>query len=438
MNAGLYTKRVNWDFVSSCLAYPQQRTGRTGLADVHELLPGYCLNVSGAHTEANQEWSPWSHVEPGARYADPAEARADIRRSVSIAVKALAEADRSILLQLSGGLDSSIVGACLQDAEASVTCGTMLTEVPGADERQYARLVADELGASLRTVKLRFEDARFNFTPPGYLTSPSIMALHYAVNLALDTLGEQLDVTSYFSGAGGDAVFCYLKTAAPAADAIRQRGLVLGRRSILDLANLHQCTLWKAGRLTVKKLLRAPAPPRKADLSFVAPSEIASDLENHPWFDAPPDALPGDRERIFDLAFSHSYRDSSARGAKRRMRMPLLSQPVMEACLKAPSWMWFEGGKNRALARSAFADILPREVAERSSKGSFMNYTAAIYRRNVAPLKDFLLTGHLQSRGLLDCDALRRFFQTELRPRDQSFMRILDLAMIENWVRHQS
>jgi len=119
------------------------------------------------------------------------------------------------------------------------------------------------------------------------------------------------------------------------------------------------------------------------------------------------------------------------------MRMPLLSQPVMEACLKAPSWMWFDGGRNRALARSAFAELLPQEILDRGSKGTFVNYTAAIYRRNVKPLRDFLLTGHLQSRGLINADVLKLFFQTELRPRDQSFMRIFDLAMIENWVRHQ-
>ena len=30
---------------------------------------------------------------------------------------------------------------------------------------------------------------------------------------------------------------------------------------------------------------------------------------------------------------------------------PLLAQPVVEACLTIPSWLWFEGPHNRAIAR---------------------------------------------------------------------------------------
>jgi len=103
-----------------------------------------------------------------------------------------------------------------------------------------------------------------------------------------------------------------------------------------------------------------------------------------------------------------------------------------------PSWMWIAEGRNRAVARDAFADILPPDILHRRSKGTFMNYAGAVYRRNKRRLKDYLLTGQLEAHGLLDNDALRQFFERDLAARDDRFMRIFDLCAIENWIRHQS
>lgn len=67
-----------------------------------------------------------------------------------------------------------------------------------------------------------------------------------------------------------------------------------------------------------------------------------------------------------------------------------------------------------------------------------MSYSGAVYRRNKTQLREFLLSGALQQHQLLDVAALQQFFKTDPPPRDDSFMRVFELAMIENWVRHQS
>nr|WP_281268535.1 asparagine synthase-related protein [Fulvimonas soli] len=112
--------------------------------------------------------------------------------------------------------------------------------------------------------------------------------------------------------------------------------------------------------------------------------------------------------------------------------------PARRGNLPAGSvWMWIAGGRNRAVARSAFAEMLPRQVLERRSKGSFMGYSGAVYRRNKNAMRNFLLDGQLQAHGLLDTDALRRAFDGDVAPRDRSLTRIFDLCMVENRVRHQ-
>lgn len=433
---GLYKRRPDWAAVIHRLSYPWRRTEQTPLLDLRELLPGCALRVSGPEVGTTVEWSPWSHIKDG-RYSDAAEAAAAVRRAVSTAVVAWAETDGNILLELSGGLDSSIVGVCLPGANTRVTCCTIMAPVRGTDERQYARQVADRLAVDLHTVELDLEDARYDFPVSPDTVAPGMGILHYMVDQAMGRAGELHGVCSYFSGGGGDTVFCYLKGASPAADAFRERGAVAGLMAVQDLADLHGCTVWKAGRLTLRKLWRGAKSPHSADTAFLDPRALVDRPEPHPWLDAPGDMLPGDLEKVFALAATQSYRDGMMRTERRPMRFPLLSQPVMEACLRVPTWMWFTGGQNRAVARSAFADLLPRDVRLRRSKGTYVAYCAALYNRTKQGMLDFLAAGQIRAQGLLDMGELERFVSAEIAPEDFSFMRIMDLCMIENWVRQQ-
>lgn len=437
-HARLFTKEIDWDFIRSNLIYPHLKTGRTGISGLRELLPGCQLDIRGDETSTKQAWTPWEFVSPRHRHRDRREAEADVRSAVASTVRRWTETDASVLLELSGGLDSSIVAACLQAAHARVGCCNLVTPVPGADERKYAMLMADVLRADLHIETLGFENAHFDFPPPPHAVAPSTWFLQHASNELKEAIGKQLGINSFFSGGGGDTVFCYTRTAAPAADAFRERGMIAGITAVHDLAELHQCTVWKAGKLALKKLFAPPKPPRRADRSFLPTTLAEGMLEPHPWFAAPDNALPGDRERIFDLAGTQVFRDGLARGAKWQLRMPLLSQPVMEACLKVPSWMWIAGGRNRAVARDAFADVLPAEILHRRSKGTFVNYSGAVYRKNKQRIQEYLVAGQLAGHGLLDTDALRRFLDRGPAPRDDAFMRIFDLCAVENWVRHQS
>lgn len=434
----LYTKKIDWNFIRNSLIYPHLKTGRTGLVGLSELLPGCQLDICGDDEATEEVWTPWDFVTQKHRHRELHEAQAELRRTIESTVNCWAKTDTSLLLELSGGLDSSIVAACLRGAHARIACCNLVTPVPGADERQYAMLMADALHTELHVEWYDFENANFDFPPPPHAVAPSTWFLQHASNQLKEAIGKSLNINSFFSGGGGDTVFCYTRTAAPAADAFRERGMIAGITAISELAELHQCTVWKAGRLALKKLLAPPKPARKADRSFLSttPSQDAPEL--HPWFTAPDGALAGDRERIFDLAGTQVFRDGLARSTRRQLRMPLLSQPVVEACLKVPSWMWIAGGRNRAVAREAFADVLPFEILHRRSKGTFMNYSGTVYRRSKNQLRKYLLTGQLEEHGLLDHNALRRFFDRDLPPKDDTFIRIFDLCAVENWIRHQS
>jgi asparagine synthase (glutamine-hydrolysing) len=437
---GLHHDRIDWEFVSHCLVHPHTKISRTGITDVSELLPGCMLSINGHTTATTVAWSPWTFVARAERQSDPVASAQTIREATTSVVHAMAKTDRALLLQLSGGLDSSIVGACLADTAARIACCTLTTPLPGADERRYAEQVAEQIGVELLQQQLDFENGGIDFPLPRHSLRPAIWALGHAVACAMENTAVHREASSLFSGAGGDAVFCYLKSAAPAADAFREQGMASGWRAIIDLSRLHGCTLAKAARLMLRKLYLPPKPPHKPDYTLLAQTDLVPALEQHPWFDAPANALPGDRERIFDLTATQLFPESTLQTGPdhRRIRMPLLSQPVMEACLRVPSWMWISGGKNRAVARAAFAGQLPQEVLNRRSKGTFMNYNFALYRKNKETIRRFLLDGRLQSHGLLDSHKLSTFLDGQQPARDQSFMRLFTLCMIENWARNHA
>jgi len=435
---GLIERRVDWNFIPHCLVYPHLKTERSALVGVRELLPGCSVTLDRASATTRTEWSPWRFVSADDRPADASEAATDLRKTIAMVVQAWADTDRNVLLEISGGLDSSIVAACLRNSAARVACCNLTSVVPGAEEQHYARMMSDFLGVELRVGVLGFEHAKFDFEPPTYAVTPRVWMLQYAADQLKAAMGDALKVTSYFSGGGGDSVFSYLTNAAPAADAWLGRGPRAGITAIRELSELHQCTFWKAARLTLRKALGPPKAAIVGDASFLTATGKTCELAGHPWLAPPAGVLPGDRERVHELLNTQNFRDGNPRSAQRWLRMPLLSQPVVEACLKVPTSMWIGGARNRAVARSAFADLLPPEILNRRSKGTYVNYSGAVFRRNKAAIRDFLLSGELQARGLLDTAALQRVFQTDHPAQEASFMRMYELCMVENWVRHQS
>jgi asparagine synthase (glutamine-hydrolysing) len=438
VNLGLYRREVNWQVIAHGLTFPYLKTARTALQCVRELLPGNMLTCRDRDVSICSAWSPWRFVERGVRHTDSRVAAEDVRAAVSSVVRALSMGDDKFVVELSGGLDSSIVATCLNQALQRTTFCTLIMPVAGTDERPYARLVTEALGQELSSVEVGFDDIRLEFPVPRSSVLPAIGMLQRVVNEAWETAGNRYGAESFFSGAGGDTIFCYLKTAAPAADALLERGVKAGLVAIGNLATLHRCTVFKAGRMALRKVLRQPRTTWKEDRSLLNPACVAMTSEHHPWMDAPSGVLPGDYEKIHDLIGNQLFRDFGPRGPGRSIHFPLLSQPVMEACLKVPTWMWIADGQNRAIARQAFANQLPHGILDRHSKGSYTGHMAGVYTRNKLKIREFLEEGLLSAHDLLDRPALADFFARDLASRDLSFLRIFHLCTAENWTRQQA
>jgi asparagine synthase (glutamine-hydrolysing) len=126
---GLDLDRLDPGAIEAQLRFPFLRGPSTGIAEVYELLPGETLEM-GNPMVTRPVWSPWSYA-----LCPPVEATLDeLRRHVMSVVGAWSTRFGRVQLELSGGLDSSIVAASLARTRAQWRAVTLVTRRPDGDE----------------------------------------------------------------------------------------------------------------------------------------------------------------------------------------------------------------------------------------------------------------------------------------------------------------
>jgi asparagine synthase (glutamine-hydrolysing) len=114
---------------------------------------------------------------------------------------------------------------------------------------------------------------------------------------------------------------------------------------------------------------------------------------------------------------------------------PLICQPIIEQCLRIPSWLWVERGCDRAVARAAFRALLPDSVVERRGKGSLQSMFVKGFMARRSELRENLVAGRLAQEGLIDGKAIASYLDRNDEPRDARYIRILEIASTEQWLR---
>lgn len=429
---GLGSPGIDEEFLRQWLTFPALRTARTGLRGRSELLPGTLRVTGGGPPCISEAWSPWRAAAAGRQILDFGEAARRVREIALATVPAQVAGLENPVLQLSGGLDSAIVAACLEAARVPFGGANFVTATPDGDERDYARLVASALRIEL--AELAEPTGALDLSPPSRPSlRPPLNPILQPVHRAFSQHARETGATDFVTGAGGDNLFCYLTTTAPVLDAAAVLGLRDASRALNDVATLGDATIWKAGRFAVAKRLRSGRRPLwRRNEFFLAPGAPATEADPHPWLNRPPDALPGTVEHVESLVLIQHFTEPEHASGK-RLHQPLVNQPLMETCLSIPTWLWVRGGRNRAVARAAFADLLPPGIIRRRTKGRLEGMCSRAYSSERDVLAGLMLEGELARRGLLDQAGIERYLRAP-GPPDDSYFRLFDLVALELWL----
>ncbi|QNA83753.1 asparagine synthase [Sphingomonas sp. So64.6b] len=428
---------VNWDALARQLMVGDLRQTETCLTGITELQGGERLTVGPAGVSTARLWSPWTFA--ARRIDDRGEAIQRVRDSVRTCVAARASTFDHLVLKLSGGLDSSIVAAALAHSGRAFSCLTLTTDNPSGDERRYARLVADALSSPLSEVTRDVAHIDVMRSAAAHLPRPTSRSFLQESERAGRALAPSHGSTAIFDGGGGDNVFCALQSVAPAADCLLTDAPdARFWRLTREIARLAGVSGWTVAHRAMRRAwLRGPGFRWSVDRRLLSQDACAAMTKaaEHVWLTPPPGALPGKAAHVAMLAAGQSYVEALDPEAMIPMVAPLLAQPVVETCLGVPSWLWFEDGRNRVIARTAFAADLPDAVVWRRSKGSPGSFMAEIYETNRSALKALLLEGALAAHGLLDRAALERELDDPRPVCGTRYIRIMQLADAEAWAR---
>ncbi len=430
---GTRSAGIDDDTLCGMLVYRDLRSRRTCLAGVEEIRPGEVALAAPSGITTLHLWTPAKLLRARPAYPTWADAVDGVGTAIRLAIDAQRSGVARPVVTVSGGLDSSIVAACLAARQQTIGF-TTLYPGPHGDERRYVEPLARHLGLRLHAAEPSVDSIDLASSRAADLPRPCARSLLGAEETLLARLHAETPFDAVFTGNGGDGVLGYLFSALPLLDRLARPG---GWRDIARIADeialMHGVTVWEV-LARARQARQHPAPAWPCDRRFI---RDADDLAppDHPWLDELDDVAPGKRSQIRSLVSMHNHFEGSPLARRLPVLSPLASQPVVETCLAVPSWFNVAGGRNRAVARAAFADMLPPEVARRVTKGGPEGLGLAYYDRHRPDLRSMLLDGALRQRGMLDAPSVEYALKDDRTRADGLWFRITVLADAEAWVR---
>ena len=408
---GIEALSVNREYVATHLIGPV--TGRsTALREIEEVQAGECVELRlGRHWRTHTYWDA-RQVACNDVIDDPRRAASVLHGAAKRCVHSWVASHESVLLRLSGGLDSSIVLACLRDAPSRprVTCLNEHSPGPDSDERDYARDAARAAGCEL--IEQRRDSApvldgilsasRFP-VPVGYVGD-------YERSRGEASFARQCGATAVLTGSGGDQVFFQNPAPLTVADFIHRRGWRMDlARIAYDAAQIEGWSVWRMLKeaWTQGAQLREYNPLlENLQYRTLVSDEVVDLVRSGASPVIPRESTrhvpPGKLWHAYMLSILPEYYDPFGQEGDAEALAPLHSQPLIETALRIPTYVLLSGGWDRALARRAFAAELPAKIARRRSKGGIAEHKYDVLRNNLRLVRELLLDGLLMREGLLN------------------------------------
>lgn len=443
---GFACPSINWNFIAAYLVDPQLQQAQTGLDGIFELPKGDYIEIEGSSYQRKALWNPRNiAVVNPIEHAETAIAA--MREVLPTCATTLASGYKRIIHRVSGGLDSSIVLACLSKTSprAPLTCVTYYDDSIWGDERESARLAAQHARCAL--IERKHQPARVNFDAvlrAASMPSPTWYLLNYAHRLSYSELAAELDADAIFSGAGGDAVlFRDPGQVLPAADYLYHHPF--GSRSarvLFDTALASRRALWNVlPPAFVHGLIRRPVDLLKdieQGLQFIDASVVTeakrSGLLQPSWFTPGERCPPGKLHHIYAMSTAEWTPQPYAARSDPDEIGPLLAQPVVELMLRIPTYLLIAGGRDRMLARRAFASDLPPQLIARVSKGGQNDLSLQILKQHEARIRELALEGRLCQEGLLNRRKMESVLSSDYDSNTDGLVEILHTHLsVEIW-----
>ena len=453
MQLGATRFTINRRFIERRLHGGDMTHQWNALNEVAQIRRGECAQFSPRQEPAlvgrRFLWSPFEFAQARELLDDPQGAAAALRNTLRSCTATLAARHESALMRISGGLDSSIVLACLRSSPSRprLLAYTQYAADGPLDPRRWARMAVADAGCEHAEMELSAGSVRLaDILALAPAAEPFGTLMHLATATHERALSARLPATATFTGDGGDSVFGSFCIGEAATAYLRRRG---PRPAVVRLAAesalvLRQTT-WRALNnalrmwLTGRSLMSIDALNTEARRLVTA--DVVRECETHPaahpWLagvrHAPWEAISKLGMLLASPDLYAGQAQPSAAGPE--IVAPIYAQPMIEVALRIPADVLFAGGQDRGLARRAFRGDVPQPILSRIWKDRAGNFHDEIIQRNRDWLREIFLDGVLVSEGLLDRGALERVLAPGLVKSDVFPGELLRHLDTEIWAR---
>lgn len=390
------------------------------LNEVARVYRGECVELTDELRPRSRVfyWHPMSFDSAASELIeDPSFAARAMRATVRACTRTLCSDHQSVLHRLSGGLDSSIIAACLGDSLAQLHCYTYYSPGGRSDERPWARLAASRGGLKHFEYPITPEDIPLPLMlDASPMVEPTALLGYMHRSTLENRIAREHQATAVFCGDGGDSGFCGDTFAYAASEYLHRHGLSIEAwRMAAKVASVTQESTWHVMFKSLRRWSRGVGMEHQRKILLPASQLLSEELRHtyanattfpHPWFSHSPRIPWALVRRLGGLLSPPEFYNVAPGVHAPQVIAPLYSQPATELFLRIPLYLHFHGGRERGLARQAFARDVPEEILRRSWKDRAPGFLERLVHRHRRFLRELLLDGVLVEERLLNRAAL--------------------------------
>ncbi|WP_133819576.1 asparagine synthase (glutamine-hydrolyzing) [Tahibacter aquaticus] len=409
-------RRLNLRALDQILTFPGMRSPTTMFEGVEALPPGHLLVADASGTRLRQYWDLVYPTDPAPAPADAGDHVEQVDALLRAAVARRLAADVPVGLYLSGGLDSSLIGALARKAAPDQVFHSFSITFPDAtiDERAPQRAMAAALGTVHHEIEFSADEIARRLRDAVVAAEAPLKESYDTCSLALSQLVRDSGHKVVLTGEGADELFGgYVGYRLDAAG--EPRGVAEGLEAMLE--DELRAELWgDAGffyerdyalfRETKSGLYSADVAARLAD--FDATREPAVDharmigrnrLHQRSYADF--------KLRMADhLLADHGDRVAYAHSVE--ARYPFLDAELIDFMTRVPPGLLVRDGTEKWLLRQVALRHLPPELARREKFGFVAPGAAYLLQQRIPWVEELLSPETIRRQNIFDADTVQR------------------------------
>ncbi len=447
--------QVNTSKLPIQLALKYTLDDETLFAGIKKLLPGHFLELIDGRTRKRKYWD--LSFTPKRKFRSLEDAAAEFRDRFCDSVRARLMADVPVGVFLSGGIDSSVIAASMNNMVAKpIKAFSIAFAERGYSELQYSRAVARHVGADVREMVLTAEQwfaawPRLVYQEDEPIAHPSSIPLHF-----LSVLAAQ-DVKVVLTGEGADELLAgyeryyqtlanlrYGKLVPDSLRSVAQRLIDMLPDRFVPKRKAVRTALYLSRDIDSLFLDNYAAFPRADIARALRPAYRQASMEGmYAQFSELMEA--SDAEELLDkilYADIKSYllellmkQDQMSMSASLESRVPFLDHHLVDFVCGLPTHYKLQGFATKRILRRAMGDQVPRQIVTRSKQG-FPTPIKGWFRDDYAStMRDLLISDHSLSAEYISPDYTRNILDRHGSGQWDYQEQIWTLGNFELWLR---